>query len=75
MAPKQQKIDFAFVSITREKREVEIEKEFLLWTRGWRGSSQGQSKRFSSGHTKTNGDNVVEAKGGKDEEINGHKEC
>ena len=28
MAPKQQRVDFAFVSITREERGVEIEKEF-----------------------------------------------
>jgi len=28
MAPKQQRVDFAFVPITREERAVEIEKEF-----------------------------------------------
>ena len=28
MAPKQQRVDFAFVLITREQRAVEIEKEF-----------------------------------------------
>ena len=30
MAPKQQRVDFAFISITRDEREVEIENEFPL---------------------------------------------
>ena len=29
----------------------------------------------TNGQTKTNENNVVEAKGGEDEEINGHKKC
>ena len=30
MAPKQQRVEFAFVSITREERGVKIEKEFSI---------------------------------------------
>ena len=35
IVPKQQRLDFAFVIITREEREVEIEKEFSALNQRW----------------------------------------
>ena len=49
MMPKQKKQILHLFPLQEKRGRSKLRRSFLLYTRGWKGSIQGQSKKFSSG--------------------------